>query len=383
MDKSVNQLLYSLHAAGSAASGGAEFAQGLAPDLAMCSALNLPTSGEAPDWVHLLPAGALIRTADGRGPYRLADPQALVAASLQAGGGRLVLDENHSTDLAAPQGLSAPAMGWIVELQNRADGIWGKVEWTEDGKRLVAGRAYRGISPVIAHDKSGAIVAILRASLVNKPNLKGLTTLHQENDMNPLLKRILEALGLPETTSEDNLVAAVATMHQAHGQHQTALQAQLAPIGKAAGLAEGASVEAIVAAIGTMAGAGDGKTIVELQAELATVTNRLNAVTVETARKAAIAFVDGAIAARRVGVKPLREHYITRHMADAASVEKEINAFPSLDPSGALDLPPTRIEGAEVALHAEQLAVARQLGLEPKAYAATLAAEQAANQETF
>jgi len=370
MDKSVNQLLYSLHAVGSAA-GGSEFAQGLAPNLAMCSALNLPTSGEAPAWVHLLPAGAVIRTADGRGPYRLTDAQALVTASLQAGE-RLVLDENHSTDLAAPQGLSAPAMGWIVELQSRADGIWGKVEWTEDGKRLVAGRAYRGISPVIAHDKSGAIVAILRASLVNKPNLKGLTTLHQENDMT-LLKRILEALGLPETTSEDNLVAAVTTMHQAQGQHQTALQAQLAPIGKAAGLTEGASVEAIVAAIGTMAAGGDGKTIVELQAELTNVTNRLNALTDDTARKAATDFVDGAIKAGRVGVKPLRDHYITRHMSDAASVVKEITALPALGGRMPMVDPSTPSSG----LTAEQEAVIERMQLNRDDYLKTLQAEQA------
>ena len=58
----------------------------------------------------------------------------------------------------------APARGWIVELQGRQDGIWGKVEWTATGRDLVAGKAYRGISPVIEHRPDNSIIAIRRAS---------------------------------------------------------------------------------------------------------------------------------------------------------------------------------------------------------------------------
>src|SRR5690606_6682234 len=123
-------------------------------------------------------------------------------------------DENHATDLAAPRGEPAPARGWIVELQQRADGVWGRVEWTEEGGRLVSGRAYRGISPVIQHLKNGEVTAILRASLVNRPNLRGLTALHQENDMD-LLAKLSAALGLPAATTEDGAIAAVTAMHAA------------------------------------------------------------------------------------------------------------------------------------------------------------------------
>ena len=102
--------------------------------IVLCSEQPLAGDG-VPEWVHLLPAGE-VRTQDGRGPYRAADVAALMAASLPEGG-KLVLDENHSTDLAAPKGASAPAMGWIVELQARSDGIWGRVDWTGAGRRLV------------------------------------------------------------------------------------------------------------------------------------------------------------------------------------------------------------------------------------------------------
>ncbi|QRY97257.1 hypothetical protein JT366_08575 [Sphingomonas paucimobilis] len=102
--------------------------------IALCAALNIDaTEGKVPEWVHLLPAGP-VRTADGRGPYRVNDIHSIVSASMA--GGKLVLDECHATDLAAPRGESAPARGWIVELQARADGVWGKVDWTPEGARL-------------------------------------------------------------------------------------------------------------------------------------------------------------------------------------------------------------------------------------------------------
>lgn len=147
----------------------------MSPTIAICSAQALPATS-IPEWVHLLPAGQ-VRTVDGRGPYTVSDMTALCAASMA--GGKLALDENHSTDKAAPLGLSAPARGWIVALQARPNGIWGKVEWTPEGRQLVPG--YRGISPVIRHDKSsGRIDAILRASLTNTPNLSGLVALHSQ-----------------------------------------------------------------------------------------------------------------------------------------------------------------------------------------------------------
>ena len=161
----------------------------------LCSAITLP-EGTAPDWLHLLPAGS-VRTKDGRGPYRVRDAQALMSASLAAG--KLPLDENHATDLAAPKGGAAPARGWIVELQQRADGIWGRIEWTGTGRRIMEDREYRGVSPVIAHDAAGNVSAILRASLTNTPNLDGLTTLHSQEaaeQLDSVELDVVRALGL-------------------------------------------------------------------------------------------------------------------------------------------------------------------------------------------
>ncbi|MDR0809537.1 MAG: phage protease, partial [Gemmobacter sp.] len=111
--------------------------------IALMSALPLPAEAGVPDWVHLLPAGPDSFTMDGRSPYHLPDPQAVIAAS---GGAKLPIDENHSIDLAAPQGGRSPAMGHIVELQARETGIWGRPEWNGSGRALIEDRAYLGLS---------------------------------------------------------------------------------------------------------------------------------------------------------------------------------------------------------------------------------------------
>lgn len=327
--------------------------------------------GKAPEWIHLLP-NEQATTVDGRGPYTIPDNAAVIAASLHDTG-RLVIDENHATDLAAPQGLSAPARGWIVGLEARADGIWGKVEWTDAGERLVVAREYRGISPVIKHTKEGRVLAILRASLVNRPNLKGLTTLHQETKMD-LLAKLIGKLGLPTETSEDALVAAVETLHQAKTEGGVALQAQLAPIAKAAGLDENADAAAVLGAIESLKTAtGDDKTVAALQSELTAVATKLQAVETATARANATAFVDLAIREKRVGVTPLRDHYISRHMKDPESVEKEIAALPMLNGTHTSLLPPKGKEGA-AGLTAEESKVVAMMGIDPEAFAKAKAA---------
>src|SRR6266705_1837112 len=151
--------------------------------------------GVAPEWVMLLP-GPVIATADGRGPYRVTDPAQLAAASLQAAGGRLPIDENHATDLAAPQDGPSPARGWIVAIEPRQDDtIWGRVDWSQGGRALFAEHAYRFISPVFTHLEDGRITGILRASLTNRPNLRGMAALHQETNVN-LLAQLRQLLGL-------------------------------------------------------------------------------------------------------------------------------------------------------------------------------------------
>lgn len=199
------------------------FAPSVSPAV-LCAAQPLQPSGagaHVPELVHLLPAG-VIRTRDGRGPFRLADAAAVIARSLPAGGASLPIDENHSIDLATPKGGPSPARGWIVELQARADGVWGRVEWTPEGRALVASRAYRHVSPVIQCDAEGRVLRILRASVVNIPNLTELAALNasqtsalSETIMD--LTKLREALALPADAGEAAILDAIAALVEKAG----------------------------------------------------------------------------------------------------------------------------------------------------------------------
>lgn len=355
---------------------------------ALCASQALPpvTSDKAaPEWIHLLPAGATIETGDARGPYNVNSANEIIAASF-AQDDRLPIDENHSTDLAAPRGDPAPAHGWIVEMQARDDGIWGKVEWTASGQRLVSRRAYRGISPVILHDKNMAVRSILRASLVNKPNLRGMTTLHQQQDTKmDWMKFLADMLGLPETATEEEIKSALTakmgeTKTEGDDEAMPALQAQVSQIGVALGLAEGSDATAVLTAATQAAQSGEAAPaeIVALQSELATMAKSLNALQDGNSKTAAETFVDAEIKRGRVGLKPVRERYITMHQRDPAEAQALIEAMPVLGSTSTSILPPAQTDG-RITLNTEQASVATQLGLSHADYAEQLKLDQ--NQE--
>jgi phage I-like protein len=298
-------------------------------------ALQAALGAEPPEWVHLIPAG-VFRGVDGRGPYRLADPTAVITASaalLPA-----PIDEAHVTDLGAATGAPAPARGWIVELQARENGIWGRVEWTDAGRALVADRAYRGISPVMDIAKADGEVRLLRrASLTNVPNLPQLTTLHAEGAAmdEELMKRLRAILGLDEAAD----AAAIITAMEAVMADRT-MQAQRA--GKAL------------------------ETATTLQSQMQQLREELTAARTERARERAAGVVDKAIHDGKP-VKALRDHYISRHAQDPEAVERELAAMPSLHAGGIQDpLPAADADG----LTAADRNVIALLGVDPKAFAA-------------
>ncbi len=105
-------------------------------------ALNADAAAKgAPEWVHLLPNG-FMQGRDGRS-FDLADPQGLILA-FQAMAVDLPVDYEHQVDtpearLKGP----VPAAGWIKELQARADGISGRVEWMATAAELITAKEYR------------------------------------------------------------------------------------------------------------------------------------------------------------------------------------------------------------------------------------------------
>lgn len=131
---------------------------------------ELPDEGVAPAWVHLLPLG-MIKGRDGR-TFHLGNPDQVIAAS--ENGADLPIDYEHQIDDPSQRDKSGAvrAAGWIKELQIRADGIWGRVEWTQAARNMIAAKEYRYISPVLIHTlNDGRVIKLQGASLVHRPNL--------------------------------------------------------------------------------------------------------------------------------------------------------------------------------------------------------------------
>ncbi|GHV76495.1 Mu phage protease GpI [Spirochaetia bacterium] len=175
-------------------------------------------SGTLPNSIELIPAGVSIQGRDGR-KWKNGQPQKVVLNSM-ARLSKLVIDENHATDLSAPKGGASPAMGWMTNLRTGEGGsIQADVEWTKRGEQAVLNKEYSFISPVFLHDDQGEITTVLRAALTNSPNLQ-LPALNSEqpekNNKEALMNKALcTALGLSESATEAEILAAVTALNAA------------------------------------------------------------------------------------------------------------------------------------------------------------------------
>ena len=165
----------------------------------------------APDWVQLTPLGA-ITARDGRN-FVVDDPDAIFAA-FAAGGIDLPIDYEYQNDNPkAKLSGSVPAAGWIKELATRADGIWGRVEWTDRARAMIAAREYRFLSPTLIVEKNSGQVALIRgAALVHNPARHIKTLAAQEDTMTDLaaiMTRLAKLVGLDEAATEEDLFAAL------------------------------------------------------------------------------------------------------------------------------------------------------------------------------
>ncbi|WP_415508374.1 phage protease [Acetobacter sp.] len=278
--------------------------------------MTLPdgSDNKPPEWIHLTPAGTF-GGKDGRGPFMLKDPADVIKRSMHMAGGKLVVDENHSTHVAGPKGESTPAVGWVVELASRQDGIWGRVNWTKRGAELMGDHAYRGISPAIGSTPDGTVKWIEAVSLTNRPNF-GVTTLHSKNQETRMdLAQLRRTLGLSETATEDDINAAIA-----RGKVAVTLHASVA---KAVGLDANASDAAVLAAV--QAKGADVST--HAQTEIDSLQGQL------TAQKKAFDALQGQLAKtsaenwlkdlkhRKVVSDKAEARLVTLHMQDVAAAE--------------------------------------------------------------
>lgn len=307
------------------------------PERAYGAALALNTDGGVPEWIELIPAGPEIVGRDGR-RWRMSDP-AKLAAAFAANRADLPIDWEHAQFTAAPTGKEAPASGWINQMEARNGALWGRVSWTPRGAAAVTAREYRYISPVFAFDAATReITALKAAGLVNRPNLD-LPALNTEG-LPIMWKKLLAALGLPETATEDDAVAAVAALKN---EKETALnQAKSPPLN-----------------------------LFVPRADYEVALNRATAAEGEmTTFKASIreaevkAMVDDAVAKGQIAPATKEYHLAACRTDDGRDAFKAMIAKVPVNPAAqASGLDDKKPGAGATALNAEEIAVCRQLGM--------------------
>lgn len=127
------------------------------------------------------------------------------------------------------------AYGWLMKLQNREDGIYGQIKWTNTGKDAVDGGDYRFFSTEydpqdlkILNDGKAKRIRPLRLdglTLTNSPNNRGgkpitnrnnlaesrdsAASNQNQNERTNTMKSIAQKLGLAAEASEDAILAEV------------------------------------------------------------------------------------------------------------------------------------------------------------------------------
>jgi len=297
----------------------------------------------------LIPSDNIVKGRDKR-EWKNQNPKQ-VALNSNARFPLLPIDENHSTDLSAPRGGSSPAFGWMKNLcADETGAIWADVEWTERGRDAVAKKEYRFISPVFSHNEKGEINCILRAALTNTPNLE-LPALNSERLENnekevPMFKELLTLLGLPETATEADVIAAVKTLNAA--KETTALQAEKLKVDLAA-YAPRADLNA-------------------METRAVTAEKQIAALNAEQLKKDAEAAVDTAIANRKIAPASKDQYLVLCSTKEGLETFRNIiAASPAIISTEST--PANAAPDAQISLNSEEASFAKAAGKTPEEWA--------------
>ncbi len=287
---------------------------------------------EPPARIMVFATGGKVATRDGRS-YHF--DLARLAARFASDGVKIPIDINHATEILAPKGERADPVGWVTGLEVEGPALFGAVEWIDPAGALALLRAYPYVSPAFPH-RDGDAQWIKSVALVSSPALGNQPALAAASDTEteePLMKTVISALGLAETSTEAECLAAVTRL-------------------------QGAAQNVVPKAIHD-----------EAVAKLSATTAEL--ATIKTAgRKAKVeAVIEGGLKAKKI-VPAQRDHYTELCATDEglAAVEKLLEAAPVLLAASGLD--DKKVPGADgvVTLSAEDRAVMEQLGLTEEAY---------------
>ena len=320
-------------------------------------------------WVQIFPGEKEWYGNDGRRPYRLSEPLAVIERSkAKSHLEYAMVCRDHARELAAP-GTPVKAAGWFKDYQIREDGsVWGEVNWTETASKEIKSKEYRYFSATFVVDKeSREVLAIRGGTITNTPNFRGMQALASEKvqpnqkdvTMKDYIIALAKKLGLdPEKSSEEEVIAAASK----HLDNAEQAQTDIASFRKALGAAENAAnAEVIETATSKMAKADNFKAedFVPRQTyeELASEHKTLKAT---TEKSKAVELVESAMKDGKI--TPAQKAWATElASSNPQSFEDFIKNAPSL--AGEEELAGDQGQGQ--AQHSkEDLEVAAQLGLD-------------------
>lgn len=340
----------------------------IAGSLLSSHVVDLSASEGDGKWLKLIPAGTFSGR-DGRGPYNAGDRASLerIADMTRRYVGKtdMVVDYEHQTLEAKANGKPAPAAGWISRIEARDDGLYGLVEWTAQAATAIAGKEYRYLSPVYFHRKDGTVLLLQHVALTNTPNLdlpevSAHSAYHHTQEVP--MKLLLAALGLAEGASEAEALVAV-----------NSLISDRKAIAAAAGLAADVTADVIVSAMKSGSGAPDPSKYVPI-AMVSAMQADLKALQDQASTDKAEEAVSTAIREGRL-TPAMKDWAIAYHRTDAAGFADFIGKAPVLTASQRAGTPPPQKKEGELDGHHAQMAAA--MGVDPVAYAKTLAEEEA------
>jgi len=279
-----------------------------------------------------------------------------VAEAFRLRGVDVVIDYEHQS----LQGGRAPAAGWIKEMEVRQDGLWGRVEWTEQAQEYLRRREYRYFSPVLRLDpETRRPQALMQVALTNVPAIKGLAPLVARWEAGPRVK--VKGLALDERAEEMKMLEKLKALVglESETQEEAVWSKTLGvfrDLGATLGLPEEASASQLKGAVTALkAGAQRMK---EVQAELEALKARVAA---ESATQA----VDEALQAGKI--TPAQKEWALEYFRQDPEGFKAFAAHaPKSVPTGELPRPGEHRRRGN--LEPEEMAVCRALNLAPEEY---------------
>lgn len=188
-------------------------------------AIEIPGEGDRPEWIRLLQTGEYLNHPDGAHEVTREDLEQMVE-NFERVETDLLVDKDHDSVFMG----DTRAAGWIVEVELREDGLYGRwPDWTPWGEELVGSREYRYLSPVYsltseAKDGTPQGARLHSVSLTNIPymdtgEVDAISSPARDDDSSdpddtdpdPIMDRdeLIDLLGLDEDATDEEIEAAL------------------------------------------------------------------------------------------------------------------------------------------------------------------------------